>query len=222
MLVSIFLCWNLWKLRCSILFDGSTSWTGAQLISSIFRDLHSSVYLRPLVRSHADDDLLLRAGLLPNFRPTTRWIPTPIFWSMPRGSSLKLNIDGSSLGNPGSSGAGVVLRNQWGEVLSACAHFLGNHTNIFAETQALLLGLRLCVRMGCGSVLVETDSTVVLHYTQCQDLWPWRLFSELTEIALLLTSYDFHLQHVFWEGNTVADALAKLASSVANKYVLKN
>ena len=41
-------------------------------------------------------------------------IVRPIQWSKPEASWLKLNTDGSSLGNPGLAGGGGLIRNEEG------------------------------------------------------------------------------------------------------------
>jgi ribonuclease HI len=52
-----------------------------------------------------------------------------------------LFTDGASRGNPGPAGAGVVLKDQEGNILAEKSQFLGRTTNNEAEYRALLLGL---------------------------------------------------------------------------------
>lgn len=54
---------------------------------------------------------------------------------------LLLFTDGASKGNPGPAGAGVVLKDQKGNILAEEFQFLGRMTNNEAEYRALLLGL---------------------------------------------------------------------------------
>ncbi|KAL0393274.1 UNVERIFIED_CONTAM: hypothetical protein Sradi_2550200 [Sesamum radiatum] len=69
-----------------------------------------------------------------------RWLPPPHgIW--------KLNCDGASNGNPGSSGAGGIIRDSRGKMILAFYDFFGAHTNTFAELYAINRGLHLGGRM---------------------------------------------------------------------------
>lgn len=65
-------------------------------------------------------------------------------WITPSFPFYKLNIDGSSVGNPGPAGGGIVLRDFFGNVVVAKAEYFGTGTCLFAELKALLLGLQHC------------------------------------------------------------------------------
>lgn len=193
-----------------LFYEETKSWSCTTLISQVLYDMHGAA-LFPFSWSSQADCLLLSKGILPSLTPARKFNLLPITWKLPQSTSFKLNIDGSSLGNPGPSGAGVVLRNCWGEVIAAEYHFIGIATNVYAETKALLFGLQLCIRLGYAGVHVESDSAILLQYLDNPQSWPWRLFHELSEINRLIASHTFHFSHVYREGNTVADALAKHA-----------
>ena len=55
-----------------------------------------------------------------------RWLPPPNDWVM-------LNIDGSSMGNPGRAGGGGIIRNSHGEWVSGYAKAIGYTTSVTAE-----------------------------------------------------------------------------------------
>jgi len=55
---------------------------------------------------------------------------------------LRFAIDGASKGNPGPSGAGVVVMDVQGRQLAEIAVPLGNTTNNVAEYKALILASR--------------------------------------------------------------------------------
>lgn len=112
-LLPIFICWNTWKLRCNIIYEETKSWSCTTLISQVLYDMHGAA-LFPFSWSSQADCLLLSKGILPSLTPARKCNLLPITWKLPQSTSFKLNIDGSSLGNPGPSGAGVVLRNCWG------------------------------------------------------------------------------------------------------------
>lgn len=72
-----------------------------------------------------------------------------------------LFTDGASRGNPGPAGAGVVLKDEKGNILAEKSQFLGRMTNNEAEYRALLLGL-----MAARAALKPEDELVVLMDSQ--------------------------------------------------------
>ncbi|XP_042964616.1 uncharacterized protein LOC122298830 [Carya illinoinensis] len=66
-----------------------------------------------------------------------------IAWIKPNRGQYKLNVDGSSLRNPGLAGGGGVVRDHDGRVLVGFAIHYGQVSNNVAEGRALLDGLKL-------------------------------------------------------------------------------
>ncbi|WVX87433.1 Rnase H [Vibrio phage EniLVp02] len=76
--------------------------------------------------------------------------------------SITIYADGSSLGNPGPSGYGVVLRNEKTGVIAEYGRPIGAHkTNNQAELSAAIAALTICQRLGCTEPLILIDSTYV-------------------------------------------------------------
>jgi ribonuclease HI len=72
-----------------------------------------------------------------------------VSWIKPEFPTYKLNVDGSSLGNPGFSGGGIVVRDSYGrQQCVAEARYYGIGTSVRAEILALLQGLERCVELG--------------------------------------------------------------------------
>lgn len=76
---------------------------------------------------------------------------------------IKLNVDGSSLGNSGPSGGGGLVRDHFGHVLTAFSSFYGHCTSLKVEARALLDGLIVCASLDCLPVIVEMDSLTLLN-----------------------------------------------------------
>ncbi|KAF5444598.1 hypothetical protein F2P56_033719 [Juglans regia] len=108
-----------------------------------------------------------------------------IAWSKPAQGRVKLNTDGSSLGNPGESGAGGVIRDMHGRLLLAFAKNLGYGNSTYTELRALLEGVKHCKNMNFSAVDIEMDSKVILA---------WK-------------------PYIHREGNAVADWLARRGAS---------
>lgn len=86
-------------------------------------------------------------------------------------SSIKAQCDGSSLGNPGPTRGGVVLRDCYGVAVVAGSYFLGFGSNIFTELRALEKGLQLYDGLGLSEVLIESDSLQLVHMLLGESVW---------------------------------------------------
>lgn len=67
----------------------------------------------------------------------------------------KLNVDGSSLGNPGLSGGGAIVRDSYGHFVAAACFSFGHGNSLRMELLALLHGLQLCQQIGLTPFQVE-------------------------------------------------------------------
>ena len=72
-----------------------------------------------------------------------------------------VQIDGSSLGNPGPSGIGVRIVGEDGTVLKEISRSIGIRTNNQAEYEGLLCALQECRGLGNQRVVIRTDSELL-------------------------------------------------------------
>jgi ribonuclease HI len=79
----------------------------------------------------------------------------------PRPVGFLVQIDGSSLGNPGPSGIGVRIVDAHGNVLKEISRSIGIRTNNQAEYEGLLCALRECRELGNQPVVIRTDSELL-------------------------------------------------------------
>ncbi|KAF9592147.1 hypothetical protein IFM89_012576 [Coptis chinensis] len=141
-----------------------------------------------------------------------RWIPPPV-------GVLKLNIDGSSRGNPGAAGAGYVLRDWEGRFIFGLAVPILHASTLMAEARALYFGLRILsfLHLNGVRVLVETDSKFIQHCIRCSSLdIPWEVLHVIQDCSHLFSSMV--CTELIWnyrEANFVADAFANFASDRA-------
>ncbi|XP_058068314.1 uncharacterized protein LOC131217411 [Magnolia sinica] len=96
-------------------------------------------------------------------------IPSPkqpalfvVKWSRPFRGWVKVNVDGSSRGNPGPSGGGGLGRDSNGNFLFAFKLGYGRGFNTRAELRAILNGIELCAQMGYSRVEIASDSSMVV------------------------------------------------------------
>jgi len=127
-----------------------------------------------------------------------------------KGFTCKLFTDGASRGNPGEAGAGIVLLDDRDLELAARSFYLGQCTNNVAEYQALLLGLKTALELGCRQLAIFMDSQLIVRQVQGRykvknaALKP--LFSKVR--TLLKDLDDWSITHVPRAQNKRADEMA--------------
>ncbi|XP_039803064.1 uncharacterized protein LOC120667102 [Panicum virgatum] len=131
--------------------------------------------------------------------------------------SCILEFDGACKGNPGKSGAGVIIRRLDGSVIALLREGLGITTNNAAEYRALILGLDYAAKKGFKHIRAQGDSKLVCK--QVQDLWRCRSdnMAVLCKKAKELkgTFLTFQINHVLREFNSDADVQANFAVGLA-------
>lgn len=124
-----------------------------------------------------------------------------------------LYCDGASRGNPGPSGAGVVILDENGEQIFELSRFLDNATNNVAEYQALIRGLSAAADLGINRVQVYLDSELVVNQLlgtyKVRNPRLLQLFEEAMSRLRLFDEYAIF--HVGRELNQEADRLANEA-----------
>jgi len=138
-----------------------------------------------------------------NSKAGAKIFPTPDFI---------LNFDGASKGNPGLSGAGMVIYENGEEIWSSCK-FVGYKTNNQAEYSALILGLKGALSLGIKTLTVLGDSLLVIN--QVNNVYKVKspiLHDLYKEAQSLKTEFDYiEFNHVYREYNKRADELSNLA-----------
>jgi ribonuclease HI len=127
--------------------------------------------------------------------------------------SGSLYCDGASRGNPGPSGAGVVVLANNGEQIFELSRFLDNATNNEAEYKALIRGLSAAADVGIKRLQIFLDSELVVNQLlgtyKVRNPRLLRLYEEATSRLRLFDEYAIF--HVGRELNQKADRLANEA-----------
>lgn len=127
-------------------------------------------------------------------------------------------IDGSSLGNPGHAGYGVVLIDQSkpDDIVEARGVYIGETTNNVAEYQGLAGCLELSEKYKVKSLHVYSDSELLVkqmigiykikkpHLQEINQ----KIKAHITRLGL-----NFKVEHIRREGNKQADRLARTAAT---------
>lgn len=124
---------------------------------------------------------------------------------------VEIQVDGASRGNPGLSGAGVVIKD--GDTIHEYCFSLGNLSNHEAEFMAVILALRLCKENYQARILAfQSDSQVVVDAME-KNYVKNELFKPLLDEIIIL-QHDFPHTFIKWipsEQNKHADRLAREA-----------
>lgn len=121
-------------------------------------------------------------------------------------------IDGASSGNPGPSGAGVLIK-MGPKTLGQFSQYLGKTTNNVAEYRSLLLALEESRKLGITRLVVHTDSELIYKQLTGQYKVKNPGIKELYwQVRKLLEDFaDFRIRYVPREENREADRLARFA-----------
>ena len=127
-----------------------------------------------------------------------------------------LYVDGASFGNPGPSGIGLVLA-QGDRVLVDLSQDIGWGTNNQAEYRALIAGLNEAIQRGIRSLLVRSDSQLLVRQVTGEyKVKDRKLKVLMSEIQGLLSKFEkVRFEHVRRELNERADELAKAGAEAA-------
>jgi ribonuclease HI len=127
--------------------------------------------------------------------------------------SVSLYCDGASRGNPGPSGAGVVLLDEKDEQFFELSRYLDSGTNNEAEYRALVRGLEAAADLGVKRMQIFLDSELVVKQLNGKyKVRSPRLRSLFDQAVSRLQQFDdYAIFHVGRELNQQADRLANEA-----------
>lgn len=129
-----------------------------------------------------------------------------------------IHADGGSRGNPGPSGAGAVVEDAHGKVITEVSEYLGTRTNNYAEYEAVILAFgalakHLKQEVSGAEIIVKMDSELVVK--QMKGLYKVKHPGLKAQYARLLAAMEpfgrVTFTHVYREDNAAADTLANAA-----------
>ncbi|KAL4558033.1 hypothetical protein LXL04_036229 [Taraxacum kok-saghyz] len=147
-------------------------------------------------------------------------IPIVGYWRPPVPGWLKLNTDGSSLGNPGPSSYGGIIRDDGGAWVCGYVGNIGWDSTLGAELSGISMGLRLIRAMEFKKVVIETDSQaalLLLTVDGVHDSHPLKLLIE--DCRRDLRELGCYMVHVKRDGNHCADRMAKIGGRQDRDFV---
>ena len=155
--------WSLWLARNDTIFNDN-SFTFADICATIFhravswfKCFYPTITCSGLELVHNVD--IVKSWHNPiRFRPNVLWQPPPL-------NVLKWNTDGSSIGKPGQSGIGGILRSHLGSFMCLFSCPIGIADSNEAELRASLQAIRITsqqtslLRTALG-IIIESDSRI--------------------------------------------------------------
>lgn len=207
-LVPICICWTLLRIRNFSYFDGiqhNISFA-MQLVKQLLHDLT----LSKAVVLHGRNSVSIPDWVVCK---SARRVIKLVYWIRSQAFEYKLNVDGSAVAAPGHSGGGIVIRDSNGLCVAAFSFYLGIGTSFWAELQALKRGIQECCAKGLRNVFIAMDSKIIVDMLTGKATWPWKYYGDLYFVKQMIGSLGYQLHHIYREANSVADHLAKLASS---------
>ena len=124
-----------------------------------------------------------------------------VAWEKPPLGWMKLNNDGSALGNPGKAGGGGLIRDHQGNWVRGFARAYDNTSSSIAELWALRDGLEIAKDLGLNNLIVEMDAlsiVLLMNNTKANILMEPLLFDCRKLLAAIPNK---RVVHTFCEAN---------------------
>ena len=206
-LIPFALCWSIWMERNDVIFNLSN------YEEDRIWDMHRqrlSWWIKARWKSCPYPVSMFIAKLEEISLPVKSKDRRNLEWIPPPSGLLKFNVDGASKGNPGSSGVGGVLRDEFGEVRGFFSKSVGVVWAFEAEVIAIRTALFFCKHHKVNNILVESDSSLAVGWVNCRSNRPSKLINTLNEIDWMRKEMNVvSISHVLRERNKEADVLAK-------------
>ena len=114
----------------------------------------------------------------------------------------KINFDGTSKGNLGIVGCGIVIRDTYGEKVGCMAIPIGNQTNHVAEASSALHGLIYAKNLNLRKVWVEGDSLNIINFLNKITKPSWTISKIIFQAINIINSFEICVvTHNFREEN---------------------
>lgn len=155
--------WRLWTRRCKARMDGIEESVDIVWRSIKYWVAKNGEKLKVGNILTRRDEMILNELGIPSQASNQKQLQI-VRWCRPSAGRYKINSDGSSRGNPGSTGAGGLIQDSNGNLVIAFSIFLGYGNSSFAEFLAAFHGLKIAKGMDLTLIDLELDSTIVVNW----------------------------------------------------------
>ncbi|XP_061958903.1 uncharacterized protein LOC133680094 [Populus nigra] len=132
-------------------------------------------------------------------------------------------MDGSSLGKPGPSGIGGMLRNHHGHLLDMFSVPVGILDSNIAELRAIVKAIGLSTSnclLHHQHLIIESDSANVISWMHKPHNRPWKhhnFFSSVNRLNVYFGLITY--SHIFHESNCMTNCMAKQGMRRSSEFV---
>ncbi|KAF5467859.1 hypothetical protein F2P56_012071 [Juglans regia] len=195
-LLPYIITWRLWNRRCKAHMEGIVEsvehvWRNIKFwVAKISEKLKVGNTLSP------PDESILKELNIPSTPGKIKQLKL-VRWRRPPVGRHKLNLDGSSRGNPGAAGAGRVIRDASGNLVRAFSVFLGHGNSSFAEFMAVFHGLKIAKSLDLTLIDVELDSSILVNWLKKSEIGLWYLEDYWEELKETMEGMTISISHVF-------------------------
>ena len=132
-----------------------------------------------------------------------RWNSLSIGW-------YKLNLDGSSLGNPGRASGGGLIRDSNGVWIKGFTCNIRTSSSVEVELWAFRDGLSLCFSLNIVALEIEVDAKVILDWVLIEHNCNLNHTTLIMDCRALINQVlQVKMMYCFCRTNKCADALAQ-------------
>ncbi|XP_040994289.1 uncharacterized protein LOC121240828 [Juglans microcarpa x Juglans regia] len=158
-LLLVIITWRLWLQRCKARMERDK-----ESVEVVWLSMRSWLVIvaNGVKRALSYTDQKLLEELQVRTRQLESRTPHKVVWEKPPVGWLKLNVDGSCRGNPGSCGGGGIIRDSYRNMKAAFSKKLELGTNNGVELRAITSGVRHSKEMGYQNICIESDLELVV------------------------------------------------------------
>ncbi|PKU63199.1 Putative ribonuclease H protein [Dendrobium catenatum] len=143
-----------------------------------------------------------------------------VIWKKPDIHFIKINTDGSV--KDGLYGCGGILRNDKGNLVMAFATPLNKCSVLVAELKAIYEALKICLTFGYWKIWLEIDALISIKEISVEKKGNFETFYIIKDIKRMLSHLDYKISHIWREGNSATDFLAKTGSKLDHLTLFHN
>ncbi|CAJ2673343.1 unnamed protein product [Trifolium pratense] len=137
-----------------------------------------------------------------------------VIWCPPSHGWIKCNTDGAA--TLVTSSCGGIFRNYLADLVCCFAQNTSQGSAFYAELCGAMSAIEIAHRFHWHQLWIETDSSLMVKAFKNDALIPWKLRNRWSNCNCLLRNMNVIVSHVFREGNTCADNLARIGLNLEN------